>query len=108
MAEQERTPTEFPGFLRSAEGGYMKVEDFLTFVAGAAPGKGDAKARAMAWLKRQGVTGPVESLSPQEVTRLTAAAQKMILGKKEREKRTLPHHEEMTPPPPNELPNEPD
>ena len=108
MVEQERAPTEFPGFLRSTEGGYIKVEDFLTFIAGAAPGRGDAKKRAMAWLKRQGVTGPVESLSPQEVTRLTAAAQKAILGKKEREKRALPRLEKMVPPPPRELPEEPD
>jgi len=31
----------------------MKVEDFLTLVAGAAPGKGNAKERTMTWLKRQ-------------------------------------------------------
>jgi len=60
----------------------------------------------MAWLKRQGVTGPIESLSPQDVIKLTAAAQKVILGKKEREKRALPRLEETAPPPPEDLSEE--
>ena len=60
-----RFPINFPGFLRSAEGGYIKHEDFLTFVAGASTSKtGDVKDRAMAWLRRQGVTGPIDQLSP--------------------------------------------
>jgi hypothetical protein len=98
---------DFPGFLRTADGGYMVIEDFLLFVAGAAPGKGDVKERAMAWIKKQGVDRPVEQLTPQEVTRLVAAAQKVIVGKKEREKRALPHTEEIAPPPPDELSEEP-
>ncbi|HLJ58385.1 MAG TPA: hypothetical protein VKZ50_01490 [bacterium] len=44
MADTER----FHGFLRSAEGGYNKHEDFLMFVAGASSSKtGDTNARAL-------------------------------------------------------------
>ncbi len=43
----------------------MTHEDFLKFVAGASTAKGDTTERAMAWLKRQGVTSPIESLSPE-------------------------------------------
>jgi hypothetical protein len=59
---------EFPGFLITAEGGYITVDDFLSFVAGASPGQSDTKTRAIAWLKKQGVSGSVESLSRQEVS----------------------------------------
>ena len=95
MAEPERTSLGFPGFLRSADGGYLTVEGFLTFVAGASSAKGDTKERALAWLQRQGITGPVEALSPAEVSRLIEAAKKAIVAKKGREKRELPRPEEM-------------
>jgi len=98
VSEQEHAPRDFPGFLRSAEGGYLKIEDFLTFVSGASSAKGDTKARAMAWLKRQGITGPVEALSPVEVSRLTEAARQVILARKGREKRELTRPEEVVPP----------
>jgi len=79
--DAERILIDFPGFLRSAEGGYIKIEDFLSFVAGASQGKGDTKDRAMAWLRKQGVSGPIDHLSPADVSRLTAAAQKVIAAK---------------------------
>lgn len=101
MSETERPPIDFPGFLRSAEGGYLTVEGFLTFVAGASSAKSETKERAIAWLKRQGVTGPVEALSPQEVSRLIEAA------KKGREKRELPRPEDVVPPNGVEPPEEP-
>lgn len=107
MSETERTPIDFPSFLRSAEGGYLTVEGFLTFVAGASSAKSETKERAIAWLKRQRVTGPVEALSPQEVSRLIEAAKKVILAKKGREKRELPRPEDVVPPNGVEPPEEP-
>lgn len=82
MADPDRLPLDFPGFLRTVEGGYVKHEDFVTFVAGASSTKtGDVKERAIAWLRRQGVTGPIEALSPAEVSRLIGAAQKVIVAR---------------------------
>jgi len=84
----------FPGFLRTADGGYIKIDDFLTFVAGASATKtGDTKDRAMAWLRRQGITSPPEHLSPAEVSRLTAAAHTVIVTRKDRERRVIPRPE---------------
>jgi len=90
----DRLPLDFPGFLRTADGGYIKIEDFVTFIAEASTTKnGDTKDRAMAWLRRQGVTGPIEQLSPTDVSRVTAAAQKVIVARKDRERRTIPRPE---------------
>ena len=44
-------------------------------------------ARAMAWLRKQGVTGPIDQLSPADVSRLTAAAQRVIAAKHGKERR---------------------
>ena len=105
MADAERFPIEFPGFLSSAEGGYIKHEDFLAFVAGASSSKaGDTSARAMAWLRKQGVPGPLDHLSPADVSRLTAAAQRVIAAKHGKERRVGPSVE--TPDlPPQPVPN---
>ncbi|HLJ59082.1 MAG TPA: hypothetical protein VKZ50_05060 [bacterium] len=106
MADTERVPIDSPGFLRSAEGGYIKYEDFLTFIAGAAPSKtGGTNARAMAWLRKQDVTGPIDHLSPADVSRLTAAAQKVIAAKHGRDRRVGPPVEARdhpAPPEPND------
>lgn len=102
-----RFPTDFPGFLRSAEGGYIKHEDFLTFVAGASTSKtGDVKDRAMAWLRRQGVTGPIDQLSPADVSRLTGLAQKTILARTGKERRVA-SQVDVTPPSPADWGSEP-
>lgn len=93
---------EFPGFLRTVEGGYITHKDFLTFIAGASTAQGNMEARAKAWLRKQGVTGPIEALSPQEVTRLTEAAKKVILARVGRERRAIPRVEEVAPTPPDE------
>jgi len=79
-------PEHYPGLFQTAEGGWMTHKDFLSFIGGASPGESDTTERAMAWLRRQGVTGPIESLSPEDVSRLCAAAQKIILARKDREK----------------------
>jgi len=88
----------YPGLFQTAEGGWMTHQDFLKFVAGASTAKGDATERAMAWLKRQGVTGSIESLPPEDVSRLCAAAQRIILARKGREKHTLPRAVDVAPP----------
>jgi len=103
MADPERFPIEFPGFLRSAEGGYIKHEDFLTFVAGASSSRaGDTNTRATAWLRKQGVTGPIDQLSPADVSRLTAAAQRVIAAKHGRDRRIGPSAGTPDLPPPPE------
>ena len=83
-----RFPINFPGFLRSAEGGYIKHEDFLTFVAGASTSKiGDVKDRAMAWPRSQGGHGSDRSTLPEPVvSRLTGLAQKTILARTGKER----------------------
>lgn len=101
--DTERFPIDFPGFLRSVEGGYIKHEDFLTFIAGAGPKSiADTTKRAMAWLKTQGVSGPIDRLSPEAVSRLSAAAQKVILARVGRERRAIPRVEEVAPAPQDE------
>jgi len=90
----DRLQLDFPGFLRTADGGHVKIDDFLTFVAGAATMKtGETKDRAMAWLRRQGITGPIKQLSPAEASRLIAVAQTVIVTRKDRERRAIPRPE---------------
>ena len=84
---------DFPGFLRTADGGYIKRESFVTFIAGAAPaGKAGTPDtdRAMAWLRQQGMKGELDRLPPAEVSRLIAAAQRAIAAKQGRERRAGP------------------
>ena len=96
----EKLPRDFPGFLRTAEGGYVKHEDFLKFVAGASTSKnGTPQERGMTWLRRQGVTKPLEQLTPEEVSRLSEAAKKVITARLGRERRAIPRTEGPTPPP---------
>jgi len=104
MSDRER----HPGLFQTAEGGWMTHEDFLKFVAGAFTAKGRHNRTSMAWLKRQSVTSPIESLSPKDASRLCATAQRIILARKGREKHTLPRLEETAPPSPGELSEEPD
>jgi len=76
----------------------VKHEDFLKFVAGASsPKTRDVKERAMAWLLRQGITGPIDELSPEEVSRLSAAAQNVIAARLNRERRAIPRVESPEP-----------
>ena len=48
----------------------------------------------MAWLKRQGIAGPVEVVSPAEVSRLTEAAwtqtMRLVAGSGQKKKRPAP------------------
>ena len=99
----EKLPLDIPGFLRTVEGGYIKYEDFLTFVAGASSAKnGTPQERGMAWLRKQGVTKPLEQLTPDEVSRLSEAAKKVIAARLGRERRAGPRHEEPVLPPTDE------
>jgi len=65
------------------DGQYVKRDDFLAFVAGAAPTKPGVSAadRARSWLRRQGVKDEIAGLSPATVSRLITAAQKVIVAK---------------------------
>jgi len=92
MAQAEHYQIDFPGFLRTDDNRYLKHEDFLVFIAGAAPAKPDVSDpdRARVWLRRQGVKGEIDGLPPAEVSRLIAAAQKAIIAKYGRGHGTLP------------------
>ena len=101
MSEPEKLPLDFPGFLRTSEGGYLKVEDFVVFIARAAAytagksrgmlGAGDAENQARAWCHRHGArTDDLAVLPPPEVSRLLAAAQQIIQAKHAKERRALP------------------
>ncbi|HXX40247.1 MAG TPA: hypothetical protein VEP50_19185 [bacterium] len=88
---EDRYQLDFQGFLRTEDGQYVKSDDFLAFVAGAAtakPGVSD-KDRALTWLRRQGMKGKIEDPLLAEVSRLVAAAQKVILVKRGRVQRGL-------------------
>ena len=91
MAHAEHYQIDFAGFLRTDDNRYLKHEDFLAFIAGAAPAKAGASDadRARAWLRHQGVKGEIDGLSPAEVSRLMAAAQKAIVAKHGRGHGTL-------------------
>lgn len=103
MSDPERFPIDFPGFLRTAEGGYAEHEDFLSFVAGASTAKnGTPQERGMAWIRKQGVTKPLEQLTSDEVSRLSEAAKKVITARLGRERRASPRPEEPMPPPEDE------
>jgi len=101
MSESERHQVDFPGFLRTSDGKYVKHDDFLAFIAGAAPAKKamSVRDRAIAWLRRQGVNGEFETLGPEEVSRLATAAQKAILAKRGRGQRPLASDDSMVAPP---------
>jgi len=92
VPEHEKLPLDFPGFLRTNEGGYVKLEDFLVFVdraAGYANMRGTDRAHA--WMRRRGVnTNDLATLSAAEVSRLLAAAQEIIQAQHTKERRTLP------------------
>jgi len=100
VTQPEKLPLDFPGYLRTSEGGYLKVEDFVVFIARAAAyagrsrdtsGTGDAADQARAWCRRHGVrTDELAALPPAEVSRLLAAAQQIIQAKHGKERRALP------------------
>ena len=92
MTEHEKLPLDFPGFLRTNEGGYIKLEDFLVFVDRAA-GYANVRGtdRAHAWMRRRGVsTDDLATLPAAEVSRLLAAAQEIIQAKHAKDRRALP------------------
>jgi len=92
VPEHEKVQLDFPGFLRTNEGGYIKLEDFLVFVdraAGYANVRGADRARA--WMRRRGVsTDDLATLPAVEVSRVLAAAQEIIQVKHAKERRALP------------------
>jgi len=101
---EDRYQLDFLGFLRTEDGQYVKHDDFLSFLAGAASAKAGLsdKDRALAWLRRQGMKGKIEDLLPAEVSRLVAAAQKVILAKSGRAQRVVVAETDIDMPPEEE------
>jgi len=92
VPEHEKVQLDFPGFLRTNEGGYIKLEDFLVFVDRAA-GYANVRGtdRAHTWMRRRGVsTEDPATLSAPEVSRVLAAAQEIIQTKHGKDRRGLP------------------
>jgi len=91
VPEHEKLPLDFPGFLRTNEGGYVKLEDFLVFVDRAA-GHANVRGtdRAHAWMRRRGVsTDDLATLPAPEVSRVLAAAQEIIQATYGKDRRAL-------------------